>query len=129
MCSPVSDLCGQYGETEQLIEVVRATYPELKGVLEKSPTKQQEATLKWLEERTNDPQAQRFAAWIRKYNSEYITLMGILQKETGYGFRPLDLLEGVDAWTDDYADVMRVMMIPELQAVRKFFGLPTPVRR
>jgi hypothetical protein len=39
------------------------------------------------------------------------------------------LLKGVDAWTDDYADVMRVMMIPELQAVRKFFGLPTPVER
>ena len=49
--------------------------------------------------------------------------------QTGYGFRPVRQLNGVDAWTDDYADVMRVMMIPELQAVRKFFGLPTPVER
>jgi hypothetical protein len=55
--------------------------------------------------------------------------MGVLQKETGYGFRPVEKLDGVDAWTDDYADVMRVMMIPQLQAVRKFFGLPTPVER
>jgi hypothetical protein len=51
--------------------------------------------------------------------------MGVLHRETGYGFRPLDKLKGVDAWTDDYADVMRVMMIPELQAIRRFFGLPT----
>ena len=129
LCSPISDLCGKYGESEQLFEVVKATYPELKSVLEKTPTKQQETLLKWLDERTSDPQAKQFATWIRKYNSEYVTLMDILQRETGYGFRPLRLLRGVDAWTDDYADVMRVMMIPELQAVRKFFNLPTPVER
>jgi hypothetical protein len=47
----------------------------------------------------------------------------------GHAFRKLEYFKQVHAWTDDYSDVMRVMMIPELQAVRKFFGLPTPIER
>ena len=129
LCSPIGDMMGDYYYGRQLFYVIERKYPELKGVLDKATTKQQDALLKWLDERPNDPQAKQFALWIRKYGSEYDTLMSILQKETGYGFRPVELLDGVDAWTDDYADVMRVMMIPELQAVRKFFGLPTPVER
>jgi hypothetical protein len=31
----------------------------------------------------------------------------------------------VNAWTDDYADVLSVMRIKEIQQVRKFLGLPT----
>ena len=42
-------------------------------------------------------------------------------------WRPLQLNEQVPAWTDDYADVLRVMTLKEVQAVRRFFGLPTPV--
>ncbi|MBY0514917.1 MAG: fused MFS/spermidine synthase [Gemmataceae bacterium] len=44
-------------------------------------------------------------------------------------FRELRLLDDVPTWTDDYSDVLRVMMIPELQKVRKFLGLKTPVER
>ena len=128
LCSPIGDLLVKYGD-EKLFDVLQAMYPEMKGALDKSLTKQQEALLKWLDDRPTDPQARQFAAWVRKYGSEYDTLMTMLHRETGYGFRPVRLLAGVDAWTDDYADVMRVMMIPELQAVRKFFGLPTPVER
>jgi hypothetical protein len=47
----------------------------------------------------------------------------------GHAFRKLEIFDQVHAWTDDYSDVMRVMMIPELQKIRKFFGLPTPIER
>jgi hypothetical protein len=87
---------------------------------------QTETLLLWLDAR-KDATAKRYADWLRKYRSEYVTLMTVLQNETGHAFRPVIVLEGVDAWTDDYADVMRVMMITELQLLRKFFGLPTPV--
>jgi spermidine synthase len=127
LCSPVSDLMVEHDYRTQLLDVLQRTYPELRSQLEKSTGKQQETILAFLDKRIGDPQAQRFAGWIRKYKSEYATLMDILKKETDYGFRPVDMLRGVEAWTDDYADVMRVMMIKELQAVRKFFGLPTPV--
>ncbi|MBN9122889.1 MAG: fused MFS/spermidine synthase, partial [Planctomycetes bacterium] len=129
LCSPVSDLMVKYYHGLQLLDVIQREYPDLRGALERSTGKQRETVLNFLDKRIGDPQALRFATWIRKYGSEYETLMDILKKETGYGFRPVDTLPGVDAWTDDYADVMRVMMIPELQAVRKFFGLPTPVER
>ena len=118
----------------QLIDVIQREYPELRRVLETSTGKQQETVLAWLDKRIGDPQAQRFAAWIRKgnasgYKAEFESLMELLKRETGYGFRPVDTLPGVDAWTDDYADVMRVMTISQLQAVRKLLGLPTPVER
>ena len=40
-------------------------------------------------------------------------------------FEPLSKLKGMPAWTDDYSDVMRVMMIKEIIRLRRFFGLPT----
>jgi hypothetical protein len=109
----------------ELIDVAKRRYPDLKTTIEKSTGKQKDVVLEWLEKQTTDPHAQRFAGWIQKYGSEHITLMAILQAETGYGFRPLRPMKSLDPWTDDYADVMRVMMIDELQKVRKFFGLPT----
>jgi hypothetical protein len=42
-------------------------------------------------------------------------------------WRPMNLNAQVPAWTDDYADVLRVMTLKEVQAVRRFFGLPTPL--
>lgn len=128
LCSPISDYMffsdGMYPHAE-LIDVAKRRYPDLKTTIEKSTGKQKDVVLDWLEKQTSDPHAQRFASWIQKYGSEHITLMAILQAETGYGFRPLRPMKSLDPWTDDYADVMRVMMIDELQKVRKFFGLPT----
>ena len=98
--------------------------PDLRDQLDKTPGKQREALLGFLEKRIGDPQALQFAVWVRKY-SEYDKLMTILKGETGYGFRPLHPMKNLPPWTDDYADVMRVMMIKELQSVRRFFGLPT----
>ena len=42
-------------------------------------------------------------------------------------FHKLKVLDGVPAWTDDYSDVLRVIMIPQVQRFRKALGLPTPV--
>jgi hypothetical protein len=127
ICNPLSDLMSDYGAGAQLIEVIKRAYPELREQLERptSAAKPREVVLSFLDKRIGDPQALRFAALIRKYGSEYDTLMAFLQAETGYGFRPLRLMRDLPVWTDDYADVMRVMMIKELQAVRKFFQLPT----
>jgi hypothetical protein len=152
LCSPIGDLFDprdQHGR-EQLIDVIKRTYPDIESALEKNanrtrdlkdllkdgkdlkdfkePEKRETKALllELLEKKDKDPQALQFAAWIRKTNSEFTNLMEVLHMETGYGFRPVKLDDDVEAWTDDYADVMRVMMIEELQKVRKFFGLPTP---
>ncbi len=124
LCHPISDLMVEWHHSFNLMDVMIRTYPDLRSAIVSAPTRQQETILAYLDKRIGDPQAQRFAALIRKYRSEYETLMTLLQRETGYGFRPLRL-QNLEPWTDDYADVMRVMMISELQAVRKFFGLPT----
>ena len=126
--SPIGKLVGEYGTSAPLIRILRDKYPELVAVLDKSPLNQQDRLLEYLDSRTSDDTAKGYAALVRKHSAS-ATLMTVLQAETGYGFRPVEELKGVEAWTDDYADVMRVMMIPELQAVRKFFGLPTPVER
>jgi hypothetical protein len=47
------------------------------------------------------------------------------QKEFGTEFVPLRVHKPMPAWTDDYSDVMRVMMIKEVVTLRRFFGLPT----
>jgi hypothetical protein len=39
-------------------------------------------------------------------------------------YRPLHIVPDVPTWTDDYSDVLRVMMIPEIQKLRGWFGLP-----
>ncbi len=157
-CSPIGDLVGEYGN-RQLLDVIKYVYPEVTAAIQKplalpdlkdfkgskepekpkAPEKEQKTLLlEWLDKRAaTDPKARQFAEWLRLKDparpdhpfSEYTSLMTILKAETGYGFRPVELLPGVDAWTDDYADVMRVMMIEELQAIRKFVGLPTPVER
>ncbi len=129
ICSPIGDYMDEFYPSAALIEVIHQKYPGSKAPVGTENGKQKDALLEFLDKRSNDPQAQMFARWIRRHGSEYVPLMNILQDETGYGFRPLNQLEGVSAWTDDYADVMAVMTIPELQAVRKFFGLPTPVEK
>ncbi|QDU19904.1 spermidine synthase family protein [Urbifossiella limnaea] len=45
----------------------------------------------------------------------------------GQMFHELKVLKDVPLWTDDYSDVLRVIMIKQVQSVRKMFGLPTPI--
>ncbi|MBP3956558.1 spermidine synthase [Gemmata sp. G18] len=125
--SPLAELVDTYGSGAQLVRVLRVIYPELGPILDRSPLKQQDVVLEYLDKRT-DAQSQQYAALVRKHTA-FATTMTVLQEETGFGFRSVELNPDVPAWTDDFADVMRVMMIPELQAVRKFFGLKTPVER
>jgi spermidine synthase len=128
LCNPIGDLMAKYHHRFQLMDVLTREYPELRSLLEKGGGKQRETILGFLDKRIGDPQAARFASWIRKapdMTVVYDTLMDILKRETGYGFRPLHPLKNLPPWTDDYADVMRVMMIPQLQSLRRFFGLPT----
>jgi spermidine synthase len=151
LCSDVGDVVGEYGGDTTLAELIKHEYPKVKDALDvapaplpdprnpaapvapKAPAREQKAILvEWLDNQArqaNDKKAKQYADWIRLKGSEYTTLMGVLHEVTGYGFRPIRSLDGVDPWTDDYADVMRVMMIEELQRLRGFFGLPTPVKR
>ena len=79
--------------------------------------------------RVTDPREKRrlelYKMLIQKYGV-LIHLQDAMMKEHGHAFRKLEYYAEVHAWTDDYADVMRVMIMPELQSIRKFFGLPTP---
>ncbi len=43
-------------------------------------------------------------------------------------WRPLQVIPDVKLWTDQYADVLQVMMLKEVQSVRRFFGMSTPVK-
>jgi hypothetical protein len=45
---------------------------------------------------------------------------------TNLDWKPLDFNSDVLPWTDDYADVMRVMRMKEIKTIRGWFGLPTP---
>lgn len=55
--------------------------------------------------------------------------MGAIVKTEGPGtlgdkWKPLAIDPAVKAWTDDYSDVLSVMMIKEIQRVRRFFNMP-----
>jgi hypothetical protein len=43
-------------------------------------------------------------------------------------WQPLTRIKGVRLWTDQYADVLQVMMLKEVQSLRRLFGMPTPVK-
>lgn len=70
--------------------------------------------------------------------AEYVRKGGLLKQELTLGdlseivfgqmFHKLNVLEGVPLWTDDYSDVLRVMMLKEVQWVREKLGLPVPVK-
>ncbi len=57
---------------------------------------------------------------------EPLTLGDLTLIVFGPMFRPLKLHPEVALWTDDYSDVLQVMMLKEVQWLRKQFGLPTP---
>jgi hypothetical protein len=88
----------------------------------------------WLDARLKNPDTplKQRVALILKHMREYgkgATLEEVMLAEHGHGFRRLETYREVEPWTDDFADVMRVMDIPGLQPIRKFFGLPTPLSR
>jgi hypothetical protein len=76
-------------------------------------------------------QAAVLAQTAREYDlaKEKLTLGTLTTRYDVFGpmFHPLKVVDGVPLWTDDYSDVLRVMRIKEIQSIRKFFGLPTPI--
>jgi hypothetical protein len=63
---------------------------------------------------------------------ETLGTLGLSEKDQepyGTAFRDVEGHKDVPAWTDDYSDVLRVMMIPELQRFRKALWMPVPVER
>ena len=56
-----------------------------------------------------------------------LTLGELSEYVFGQMFHQLRVIPDVPLWTDDYSDVLRVMMLKEVQWVRKKLGLPTPV--
>lgn len=93
------------------------------------------ANSEWIHNKLEGPQdtpakarLAQYIALLRKYGPNW-THAEVMQREHGHAFRRLETLSQVPAWTDDYSDVMRVMNFPELQKVRKLFGLPNPVER
>jgi hypothetical protein len=94
-----------------------------------------EEWLKWVRNKskqvTNSQEKARLELYeklITEFNPHY-KYQTVMLSLYGHAFRKLETYEQVHTWTDDYSDVMRVMIIPELQKVRKFFGLPTPIER
>lgn len=66
-----------------------------------------------------------------QYDPDYVldpaktTLGQLARAEFGPMFHPLKVSDRMPLWTDDYSDVMSVMMLKEIQWVRRQFGLPT----
>ncbi len=125
---------GLANDFEELREIdkKKAKYLELN---ELPKEKVKEAWLEWAKDkltRTTDPfQKRRLEQYIDLMDrySPFFTFQEVMTRDHGHAYRRVETMAEVPAWTDDYSDVMRVMMIPELQKVRKFFGLPTPVER
>jgi hypothetical protein len=74
-------------------------------------------------------QAAVLVEYVRKFDlsKKALSLADLTEIVYGPMFHPVRLLDGVPLWTDDYSDVLRVIMIKEVQSVRKFFGLTVPV--
>jgi hypothetical protein len=128
--SPIGDLVAEYaryGSGVQLRHVVMAAYDDGREKLKEFEKQDapKAAALAWLKTK-DDPRSVLLTDLIEKYGL-YTTLHDAMYLEVGHVFRPVRVLEGVDAWTDDFSDVLRVMMIPEVQWLRRQAGLPTPI--
>ncbi|MDB5307720.1 MAG: hypothetical protein JWO38_1922 [Gemmataceae bacterium] len=74
------------------------------------------------------PQTKELVSLIRQFDDEKesMTLGRLTISLFGPMFHPLTVIPSVRLWTDDYSDVLQVMMIKEVQWMRKIFGLSTP---
>jgi hypothetical protein len=92
-----------------------------------------QAWLGWIDDklkRVTDPrEMQRLELYRRMIEKHHVLsrMNEVMLEEYGHAFRRLEIYKDVPTWTDDYSDVMRVMMFPELQWVRKKLGQPTPI--
>jgi hypothetical protein len=126
---------GLYVEFDELRETGASKKSKYTEMNELPADKVKPAWIEWTKEklaRTTDPfwkeRLATYLALMEKY-SPHVTFQEIMMAESGHGFRRLETMAQVPAWTDDYADVMGVMTISEVQKIREFFGLPNPLRR
>lgn len=91
---------------------------------------QQPYTLSELEQilAKRDPDRAKLLGQLAQRHGSKAHLAEVMERDYGHAFRPVQALEGVQPWTDDYADVLQVMMIREVQTLRRLFGISTPVR-
>ena len=52
----------------------------------------------------------------------------VLKSTEKVNWAPIPLMPDVHAWTDDHADVLRVMKLKEVQALRGMLGFPVPIK-
>jgi hypothetical protein len=126
--SPIGDLVEKYGHGQMRYIVMGANIKEIDRVkeLEKADAPKA-AFVAWLKEK-GDAESLLLADLVDRYGL-YAPLQDVMYYEVGHVFRPVEVMEGVDAWTDDYSDVLRVMMISEVQWLRRQAGLPTPIEK
>lgn len=120
---------------EPLIHLLRKYGPEknaMEAIMEEwgGPKEEQNKLTPTLMSIREGPQAAilyQYAIRLREAGQSGANLGRMTEVVFGQMFHPLRVLEGVPTWTDDYSDVLRVIMIKEVQKIRKAFGLPTPV--
>ena len=124
--SPLGELVGKYGQGQLRYVAMGAHSKEIGKIQDLLKAEAPKAALvNWLKEK-GDPESQVLAELVDKYGP-YASLHDIMVVEVQHVFRPVRVVEGVDAWTDDYSDVLRVMTISEVQWLRRQAGLPTPL--
>ncbi len=119
---PLVHLLRKYGPEKNAMEAIMAEW----GGPEAERTKLTPSLMSIRE----GPQAAilyQYAIRLRDAGQAGATLARMTELIYGQMFHPLRVLEDVPTWTDDYSDVLRVIMIKEVQRVRKAFGMPTPV--
>ena len=126
--NPVGDLFKKYYHGWQLRVVMMAAHEDdaSRKTIKEFETKDnpRAEAVAWLKKK-GDPESMLLADLVERYGL-YTSLNDAMLYEVGHAFRPLDTMKNVDAWTDDYSDVLRVMTISEVQWLRKLAGLPTP---
>ena len=128
LVSPYGDLVAKYGARTSLGMIAEKIHQvQLAPEDTAKPNAGQLLADKLEKEKGSDPVVRPLARLLRKHDPYSTSLGEAMQAEVGHVFRPLEVLDQVPAWTDDYSDVLRVMMIKEVQKLRKMFGLPTPI--
>lgn len=126
--SPLGRLLGNYSSGQLRYVAMGMHNKDITKIQDMLKTEGSKAALVTFLKEKADPDSVLLAELMEKYGP-YASLHDIMIVEHGHAFRPVEELEGVDAWTDDYSDVLRVMSISEVQWLRKQAGLPTPIER
>ena len=129
MAARVTDQIQTFGTRNQAVLELLRKYPvdmPAKDAISKEWTGTDLALEEFARQHTR--QAAILLEKARRYEAakETLTLGQLAELEYGKMFRPLRYEPNVRLWTDDYTDVLQVMMIKEVQWARRQFGFNTP---